>query len=303
MEQQKIERLLRIIRYLVNNKLTTRELSQKLNCSIRTIQRYIETLKYAGFVIEYRDRGVPYITPKKGALKDISDLVHFSEEEAQILYQAIDSIEGNTTLKQNLKKKLYSIYNFPWLADIIVKPEYSKNIKNLITAIQSKKIVVLKKYRSSSSKKIKDRLVEPFKFTTNYEQIWCYDIEDKTIKTFKVSRIGSVELTNDEWKYENKHKKPLIDVFRFSGEEYIGKVMLKLNVYAYNLLTEEFPLAEKYINQNSDDTFIFEAPVIKYEGAGRFVLGLFENIEILGDDNFKKYIRKRISLMKNKCNF
>ncbi len=135
MDLPKIEKLLRLIRLLVGNRRTPRELSEFLECDQRTIQRYIVALKDAGFIVEYRRKGVPFISTQKGSLKDISDLVHFSKEEAYLLHRAIDSIDGTNVIKQNLKKKLYNIYNYPWLADVVVKPELSRVVHNLITAI------------------------------------------------------------------------------------------------------------------------------------------------------------------------
>lgn len=299
MDQPRVERLLRLMRYLIGNKLTTNELAEKLECSVRTIQRYIDTLKSAGFVIEYRDRGIPFMSTQKGSLKDITDLVHFSEEEAYILLRAIDSIDANNAIKHNLKKKLYNIYNYPWLADLIVRPEEGRNVQNLIKAIQEKKFVILKNYRSSSSKKISDRKVEPYKFTINYEQIWCYDPSDGICKTFRVSRIGKVEITDETWKYEKEHKETYIDIFRCSNTEYIGTAVLTLNLRAFNLLVEEFPLAEKYTKQISDNEYKLEAPICKYEGATRFILGLIDCIEIEGDKNLKRFVKDKIKMIKN----
>lgn len=90
MELPKIEKLLRLIRLLVGNRRTTRELAEFLKCDQRTIQRYIVALKDAGFVVEYWRKGVPFMSTQKGCLKDISDLVHFSEEEAYLLHRTID---------------------------------------------------------------------------------------------------------------------------------------------------------------------------------------------------------------------
>ena len=48
---------------------------------------------------------------------------------------------------------------------------------------------------------VRDRRVEPFAFTTNYVQVWCYDPEAGACKLFKTSRIGSVELTAEAWEH------------------------------------------------------------------------------------------------------
>lgn len=109
MEHSGLERVVRLIGLLIGNKRSTSALADILECDLRTVQRYLQLLKSAGFLVEYHTRGVPYLNTQQGRLKDISKLVHFNPEEAFVLRKAIDSISGATLLKQNLKKKLYSI--------------------------------------------------------------------------------------------------------------------------------------------------------------------------------------------------
>lgn len=84
----------------------------------------------------------------------------------------------------------------------------------------------------------------------------------------------------------------------FSGEETLP-VKLRLGRLSYNLLTEERPDAQRYITPDGDEHWLFEAPVCSYLGIGRFVLGLYEDIEIIGDDGFRSYIRSKIAAMQN----
>lgn len=294
MDQPKIERTLRLLQLLIGNRRSTSELAEILGCDVRTLQRYLDTYRAAGFIVEYHAKGIPFLNPNTGSLKKISDLVHFSEEESFILHKAIDSIDDNTTLKQNLKKKLYSIYNYPWLADVVVKPGLGKNVHALIEAIEEKRCVILKNYRSSNSNVVSDRFVEPYKFTVNYQQVWCYEPVSGTAKLFKVARIGSVEIQESTWKFEKSHHDAYIDIFRISGQEYIGKARLKLNIRAYNLLTEEYPLAEQYVKSRTGNSFILEIPVCSFEGVGRFIMGLYSDIEILGDESLKRYIEEKV---------
>jgi hypothetical protein len=73
---------------------------------------------------------------------------------------------------------------------------------------------------------------------------------------------------------------------------------LELNIRAFNLLTEEYPLAEQHITKTNENTFLFQAPVCSYEGVCRFVLGLFSEITVLGDSGLKTFIREKISSIK-----
>ena len=52
MDQPKLERLLRLMKLLTaNNSLTVDEIAEKLGISARSVYRYIDTFKDAGFVI------------------------------------------------------------------------------------------------------------------------------------------------------------------------------------------------------------------------------------------------------------
>lgn len=297
MDQPKIERLLRLMMMLTANKYTIEQLSNKLDMSPRTIYRYIDTFRNAGFLIKKNSDGRFRLDRESKYFKDISELVHFTEEEAYILKNAIESIDENNILKQNLKSKLYSVYNYKMIADCVVKGSNAKNVNSLVDAIESHQQVILKDYTSANSKTTTDRLVEPIGFTTNYIQLWAYEISSGETKTFKVSRIGGVEILEKEWEYESQHKKGYIDIFRMHGFNKFN-VKLKLGVKAASLLKEEFPLAEKHLVEHTDNNdlryYILDLDVCSYEGVGRFVLGLLDDIEVIGSEEFKIFLKQRI---------
>lgn len=297
MDQPKIERLLRLMMMLTANKYTIEQLSIKLEMSPRTIYRYIDTFRNAGFLIKKNSDGRFRLDRESKYFKDISELVHFTEEEAYILKNAIESIDENNILKQNLKSKLYSVYNYKIIADCVVKGSNAKNVNSLVDAIELRHQVILKDYTSANSKTTTDRLVEPIGFTTNYIQLWAYEISSGETKTFKVSRIGSVEILEKEWEYESQHKKGYIDIFRMHGFNKFN-VKLKLGVKAASLLKEEFPLAEKHLVEHTDNNnsryYILDLDVCSYEGVGRFVLGLLDDIEVIGSEEFKIFLKQRI---------
>lgn len=263
---------------------------RKLCISSRSVYRYVDTFRDAGFVIKKVDN---YIKLDKSSpyFKDISELIHFTEEEAYILKSAIESIDENNLLKQNLKKKLYTVYDYKILADTIVSGKNARNVQKLIEAIENKSQVLLKNYASAHGNDIRDRHVEPFAFTTNYVQVWCYCNLEQKNKLFKVSRMGGVELLPVAW-HEAEHKSGYIDVFRMHSDK-TKMVKLKLGLRAANLLMEEFPLATKHLTALSENEWLFKAPVCSYHGVGRFVMGLLDDIEILDSPELKAYIRER----------
>ena len=257
MDQPKLERLLRLMKMLTaNTEYTIDDLAERLMMSRRTVYRYIDTFREAGFVIKKSGEHIR-LDKESPHFKDISQLIHFTEEEAVILKSAIENIDDDNLLKQNLKRKLYSVYDNRTLADTIVKGRLSGIVHNLVGAIAEKRQVVLQAYRSARGAAVRDRRVEPFAFTTNYVNIWCYDTEDGLCKLFKTSRIGAVLPLGDEWVHEAEHREGFMDVFRMNGHDR-HRIRLRLGMLAHNLLVEEYPLAERDLAPDGESHWLLE---------------------------------------------
>ncbi|MBO5251723.1 MAG: transcriptional regulator [Bacteroidaceae bacterium] len=299
MELHKFERQLRLMMLLTQNRnYTLEELGERLDMSTRNVYRYVEAFKMAGFVV--RKKGKYYSLDKSSPyFKDITSLVHFTEEEAYILKRAIESVDGNTSLKQNLKQKLYKVYDYDILSEIVVRNGIADNVHFLYEAIKEKKQVIFQQYKSSNSHVVKDRLVEPFAFTANNNEIWCYEPASQKNKLFKVSRITKVEVLPQEWQAEAEHQEGFIDVFHNSSDQRLP-ITLRLGMAAANLLIEEFPLAEKYIEKEDESHWIFTTDVCRYEGVARFVLGLYEDIEIVDSPEFEDFLAKKMKKITEK---
>ncbi len=298
-DQTKLKKILELMIFLSNGlRYSLHEIAQRFNISERTASRYIRDLREVGFIIPSPNDGKYYIDKQTPYFKEISELLHFSKEEAVILQNAIHSISDENLLKRNLVKKLYAIYDFERVPNTVVKPEHSANIHELIKAIKYKNKVILRGYLSANSKQQKDRIVEPFDFTTNYIATWAYDIETKCCKTFKNTRISSVQMLPEPWENADKHKALPVDVFRISSAEKTD-VKLKLSVRAAELLREEYPLAEGYITQPNAKEFEFEAPVSNFDGVGRFIMGLCNEIEIIYPETLKEFIIKKVKNILN----
>lgn len=293
MEQNKLQKLLEILIFLSSGiRYSLSEIAQRFDMSERTASRYILTFRDAGFIIPKPISGRYFIDKKSPYFKEISELLHFSKEEAVILQKAIHSISNENLLKQNLIKKLYALYDFDRVVNTIVKAKHAANIHELMQAVKRKKRVVLHGYLSANSNQLKDRIVEPFDFTTNYIAIWAFDVDDNCCKTFKNTRITSVQTLPESWQHEQKHVKLPIDVFRISSNQQTT-IKLKLTIRAAELLSEEYPMAEQYISQTSNVAFEFEAAVSNFEGVGRFVMGLSDEIEVIYPEKFKKFLREK----------
>lgn len=298
MDQPKLERMLRLMKLMTGNvNYTVNDLAERIGTTYRSIYRYIDTFKDAGFVVQNLGGGVYKLGKESRYFKDISQLVHFTDEEAHIVNQLIEALDDTNMLKQNLRRKLTTIYDCTSMAQSIVRGKNAANVNNLLEAITERRRVVLRDYASSNTGVVRDRVVEPFGFTTNYVQVWCYEVESGQNKIFKTSRIGSVEILSEEWQAEEKHTEGHIDIFRMTGFEQ-HRVRIRLGMLARNLLLEEYPLAERDIVKEESDGWVLDTMVTNYRGVGRFVLGLMDDVEVLESEEFKSYLRAKIAEVK-----
>mgnify|MGYP003299819662 CR=1 FL=1 len=198
-----------------------------------------------------------------------------------------------------MKRKLYKVYDYDILSEIVVRNGIADNVHFLYEAIKQKKQVVFRQYKSSNSHAVKDRLVEPFAFTANNNEIWCYEPASGKNKLFKVSRITKVEVLGCPWEKEAEHREGFIDVFHNSSDLRL-LVKLRLGMAASNLLVEEFPLAEKYLTKEDDSHWLFSAEVCRYEGVSRFVLGLYEDVEIVDSPDFEAFLKEKVKKISEK---
>jgi len=293
MDQPKIERMLRLMKLLSSNvNYTIDELAEKLGTTYRSIYRYIDTFKDSGFVVEKLYGNVYKMTTMPKSYPNFDKLLYFSEEEAVLVNSLLDRLDPTNALKTDLKKKLAVIYNTTSIADFVDKHSNAVNVEDLGKAIQSKNKVVLRNYESGNSHTVKDRHVEPFAFTTNFIDVWAYDLDDNKVKMFKISRIDYVDILEDEWEHEKEHMQKGMDIFRMTGYEGMP-ITLDMSMYAKDLLTEEYPLAEKYIRKKGD-RWILQTEVYNYAGACRFYVGLASQIRIIDSPEFKEYVREYV---------
>jgi len=277
---------------------TRQGLAEHFGISERTVSRYFNTFKEAGFVLE-NNGGYWKINKKETTYKDLSQLLHFSQEESFILRKAIDSIEAPEHLKDQLNRKLYSIYNFDRVATPLIKTEHADKVESLMKAIRLKKQVFLYKYHSSHSGTIVDRLVEPFDFTHNYHSLWAYEVETGENKTFTVDRIEKLEIPDTSWQFKDHHRKLPVDIFRVCDEPEV-EVKVRLSLRARNLLVEEYPLSEKYIKKINDNEYILNTRVSGFGGIARFVMGLIDETEVIESEGLREFIRGKLEKMQTK---
>ena len=291
MDQTKITKLLRLMKLLTGNvSRTIDQLAKEMSTTPRTIYRYIDSIREAGFVVNKLYGNVYAMGKVARGLSDFNKLIYFTEEEAYIVAKMINGIDNNNVLKRDLQRKLACVYDSTSIANYIDNPTNAANVEALADAIKRKKQVVLKHYESAHSNKAKDRRVEPIEFSANMIDIWAYDVEKAENRMFKVARIQDVEVTDDDWAFKSKHKAQKPDLFRMTGN-LNESITLQLDTRAKSLLLEEFPLAEKELRREGGK-WILTTKINSMEGVTRFILGLAADIKILEGENLRDYIRE-----------
>lgn len=291
-----MERMLRLMKYLSSNvNYTIGELSDKLEMSPRTVYRYLDTFKSAGFAVVKLYGDVYKLGKMPREAVELDKLIYFSEEEAYLVNSLIDRLVPTNSLKANLKEKLSAIYRSTSIADYVGSKSSAAAVEALGAAIQERKCARLLGYESGNSHTVRDRLVEPFAFTANYEDVWAMDLEDGRNKTFKISRIGEVELLDAEWEHEAEHHKSEMDVFRMTGDKRIP-VVLRMSLMAKNLLVEEYPMAARDLRTEGGD-WILETGVCSLQGLGRFVSGLMDEVQVEKGEELKAWLRDYFTKM------
>jgi proteasome accessory factor C len=288
----RLMRLFQIIAVLKSGHWTIQQLAERFDTSQRTIYRYIHLLEEVDFLIEKDFQNRYFIITSE----DDPTQTVFSIEETKLIKKLIQGGTDNNPLKNSLLKKLALNSELDSMPRLFVKARLSKFVDDLALAIRNRHQVVLKNYHSAHSNEIRDRLVEPIHFGDNYQSVMALDTHDKICKQFKLDRIGEVISLEKKFEFESLHQNKDTDIFGFSGDGNIW-ITLRLSMRAYLLMREEFPLAIPFL-EKEDDHYRFHGPVTNFEGIGRFVLGLVDELTIIEPENFRSFIVKKIKHFK-----
>lgn len=163
-------------------------------------------------------------------------------------------------------------------------------LDSLENAISQKKRAVLRRF--SSSERIEDRKVEPFKIVKGGKYVWAYDLEAKCCKQFGLSKMAAVDMLQDPWTHEAEHKEQQTDIFNWSGDKPMS-IELELDLVAKNIIVDEYPLSEKFIKQTDREgkTWQIATDVYGCIAPGRFCIGLADHVTIVKGEELKEYVR------------
>ena len=186
MELDKFGRQLRLISLLTRNTMyRVGEIGDKLGLSPRSVYRYIDFLRDAGFTVVCND-GIYSIDPSSPFIQDVSERVRFTGRELDALGNILNKVDDKSPAVQSLKKKLSAIYGVDFMSDVKVNPLLSANVEAIHEAIVGKRKIVMHDYFSPHSGVVSDRIVEPFRLLMNDSEVRCFEIASSKNKTFKI---------------------------------------------------------------------------------------------------------------------
>ena len=271
---------------------TIEELCERVGVSRRNFYYLLDFIKHAGFIL-FKHDGFYHIDRRSSFFTQMLQAIQFGDRDVKTIHSLLTMAGSGSEMVNQLRCKIESSYDLSISSDSLIRRQMDSNIKLLRKAMEEKKMVCLIGYSSPHSHTVKDRLVEPFLFLHNNEDVRCHELVTKENKTFKISRMKRVEILDSPWLHEDKHRQVFTDIFLFSGEERY-RVKLRLGQLSHNLFKEEYPQGAHLLHPYLDDTWLLDIDVCDYRGLGRFVLGLFKDIEIMEGEGFKAYMREEI---------
>lgn len=291
-EQQKILRIFKLIN-LLQCKLgkSVHRFAELLGTDARTIYRYFNLLEELGFEI-IKEHGKYKIQEKAGLIQSMN-FGAFSREESQFLKKLIEGHDNSNLLRDSLLQKIGVRSEVKIGTEQLFKASLGRIVDEIGRSIQSKKTIYLKDYYSLSSDTVSDRLVEPVNFTLNYDGVHCFEIESKSMKLFKIERVGEVMITTKAWKNESKHVLTDKRLFGFTGKNRFA-VKLKLSKKAHQLMLEEYPTSRPYMYIKNRNQYFFEGEIPQLPGLARFILSLPGEVKIEEGAELKEYLTAQI---------
>lgn len=300
MELEKFNRQLKLMSMLAGNiSLNVEQVARRLGMSRRTVYRYIRTFKESALFSVEQSGDVFRISRDSPFIREISDNVSFSEEEAAVIAGLLASAGGNSIQLRSLRNKIGRIYNYRVLEEPEADRRTARNLSQLYEAVKLHRVAVLKNYHSLHGGSVADRTVEPFAFLNSNDDVRCYELGSGRNKTFKVARAEEVVVLDLTWNNEDRHESYFTDLFGFSGRE-TSRVVLRLTGRAARILCEERPAAAACLVRDGGDGFTLDTRVCDFCGIGRFVLGLHSEVEIVEPAEFKEHIAREAALLTKK---
>lgn len=287
--QKKILRVFQLITLLKKEPAKSiRFLAGILESTDRTVYRYLDLVKELGFEL-HKDHNNKFQILGEEEYQSIS----FSNEEVLLLRDLVMTTGKDNKLRDSLLQKIYLQSEMAIQGNQILKANLGKMVEKINSSISENKRILLKGYHSLNTQKISDRIIEPITLTDNYNSICGFEVETQLNKYYNLERITEVIQLDETQQFKELHQLDEMDVFGFSeknGEKFI--VELSISLRAYILLKEEYPMIENHIKkEKKSDRYHLKIEVNNPKPITRFILGLKDDIDVLGSSEFKQYLK------------
>ena len=296
------------------------ELSEELECNLRTVYRDLEALQIAGFPIcNEREDGknlwslldtvkqsipIPFTLTELMAIYFSRDLVKTLQDT--VFYDSLESLfkKIKTTLPPDSEEFLKNVQNTLYVSQKQYK-EYGK-AKGTISmvndaAIRKRSIEI--NYYSMSNKKESVRKVDPYRIWffngTFYLIAYCH--QRKETRIFALDRIKSVSMTDESFTVPDDFDledfmKPSFGIFKGKPE----KVRIWFDTNAAGYISEKVWHETQNIIEADDGSITFEAEIAITEEIRTWVLSWGSKAAVLNPDSLKKELKNEIEKMAGK---
>lgn len=240
MRMDKYGRELDLILILTENaSYTAQQIADRLGITRRNLYYYFDYLRDCGFNLQ--KTGTTYRLDRSSSFfRRLHEQISLSEYEAAYICRRLDSDDTRDHTAVNIRQKLARSFNLPDAVNPELQRRMNDCVAKLREAMATRKMVVLHKYASPHSNTVTDRIVEPYQLMNDERDVRCHEIRSHENKTFRLSRMESVEIIDVPWTFDDRHKQMYTDMFMFTGEQrYTVKMRMALLGLERHLLVNE----------------------------------------------------------------
>ena len=291
-------RLFRIVYYLLEHgKATAPELAQKLEVSVRTVYRDIDTISSAGipvYAVQGKGGGISLLddyTLEKSLLS--------GQEREQILMALQGMIAATGKDSDELLTKLSGLFRMKytkWIevdfSDWIYGKPQQKTFQLLKDAVFQKRVVSFRYFGGNGSEK---RNVQPlclvFKSKDWYLYGFCLLRND--FRFFKLTRIKEIELLSDTFIRDFTQ----IEIKKQIRVEKTVTVKLKFDRKIAFRVYDEFADG---VTEDAQGNLYVQADFPNHEVLYSYILSFADCAEVLEPQNIREEIKKRLQKMQEK---
>lgn len=296
----KIDRLVSIIMILNNNKrVTSKELSEKFQVSVKTIQRDIETIEQAGIpIVSYKGYNGGYGIIDEYKINKSS----ITKDEAILLENLLKGIDNTYKTKESysLINKLNAIddndkkSNNRLIIDFSTwgkGKELTEKINLIDNCILERKLIEFDYININGQNTL--RIVEPHKivFKALNWYIYGFCTLKKEMRIFKIHRINNIKIKEETFKYREEANGEIFKPINYETTD----ITLKCSRDIKGLINESF---QDYKVLNKDENFITLTISVPYnKWIESMILSFGNKIKVIGPEFLKENIKNTVKNM------